>query len=108
MRLATLGLLFLLTSCGGEKEDPSLVGKYEKQKKEIAALEEELSTVRNKIAEIEIPDPTSDLSNLKAEISKATDDRKGLDSEIKELEKQKVEAIKNLAEYKEKYPIRPR
>lgn len=106
MKLVIVGFLFVLVSCGGEEEDPALVEKYEKQKAEITALEKELSAVRKKIEETEIPDPSSDLRELKAEITKTTKERRDLEFQIKELEKKKVEAAESLEKYKEKYPIR--
>lgn len=106
MKFVIAGFLIVLSSCGGEDEDPVLVEKYEKQKAEITALETELSTVRKKIEEMEIPDPSSDLRELKAEITKSTKERRDLEFQIKELEKKKVEAAESLAKYKEKYPIR--
>lgn len=99
-------LIFVLTSCQGEKEDEALVKKYEEKQATIESLEDELRKVRLAIDETEIPDPAPDLRKVKTEIKTANNEREELEDEIRKLEARKKQATADLQIYKGKYPLR--
>ena len=106
MKLPIVGFAILLVSCQEEKIDPILQKKYEEQEVLIQSSRNELESLQKRIAEIEIPDPTSDLKDLKTKLVAASAQKSELELKIRELESESVAAQKKLEDYMLKYPLK--
>ncbi|MFT6861468.1 MAG: septal ring factor EnvC (AmiA/AmiB activator) [Akkermansiaceae bacterium] len=106
MKLRIVGFAILLVSCQEEKIDSILQKKYEEQEVLIQSSRNELESLQKRIAEIEMPDPTSDLKDLKTKLVAASTQKSELELKIRELESEAVAAQKKLEDYTLKYPLK--
>ena len=106
MKLPVVGLAILLVSCQEEDVDPVLQEKFEEQEALIESSRNELESLQKRIAEIEMPDPTADLKDLKTKLAAASVQKAELEQKMRELEAEAEAAQKKLEDYKLKYPLK--
>lgn len=104
VRLIFVVSLFV-SGCNKGKEDPGLRLQYEKQKIEIEHLTMEVEDAAAKVSELRTDDPGPDLKGLEEKKQALVDETGKLESEIESLERKKEEAIRELEDYRKKYPL---
>lgn len=104
--MLVVGFGLLLTSC--EEVDPAVQKKYEEQKNLIATSRSELESLQERIAVMEMPDPTTDLKDLKSKFAEASTQKSEFEQKVRELKLEADAAQKKFEEYQLRYPLKPR
>ena len=106
MSRAVLSLvaIFGLSSCD-EKTKPEDIIRYEKQGKELEALEAEITVLRAKVAETKIDPPEVSAADLQRQLEEQEAAITKLNEDLNGLKKAEKEAKEKLEAYRSKYRL---
>jgi septal ring factor EnvC (AmiA/AmiB activator) len=94
----------LFLACASCSDDPELVAKRELQRTEIARLQGDVALAEERLRNMP-EDKGEDLKAAEKQLNELASEANKLDAEIAELQQRKADLEKELAQYKEKYPL---